>query len=95
MVSGAVTSGMFVIYAPDSASSDNPRAAVLAARLGYHGRDIQRRLRGDILVAGLEPGGLRHSHVPVGVIAAARASGLVVHTGAGRPTEPGPFPGRR
>ena len=33
---------------------DNPRAAYLAARAGLHNRDIQKQLRGLVLVTGVQ-----------------------------------------
>ena len=60
---GGTTGGMYVLYAGDEDSDeqivrpDNPRAAVQAARLGHHGREVQRRLRGTVLATGLHATG--------------------------------------
>lgn len=69
---------------------DNPRAAVLAARLGHVDRDRQAGLRGDVLLVGLD-GHFQDVDVPPPVIAAALRS-AVLGTGSagsrGRPHEP-------
>ena len=54
---------------------DNPRAAVLAARLGLHERAIQARLRGDVLIAGLGAGS--DHDLPDPVLQAVAACGVL------------------
>jgi hypothetical protein len=68
----------YAIYLPDDPSGqpDNPRAAVLAARLGLHGRDVQGRLRGDVLVTGLHPDRDDDQDVPPPVLDAVRRGHL-------------------
>lgn len=81
LVIGAVDEGMFVIYAADAPPellAINERAGLLMARLGYHARDVQARLRGNILVAGLARGGSQDIDVPNGVITAAFAAQIEV-----------------
>jgi hypothetical protein len=58
------------LYVPDddTVRPDNPRAAVLAARLGLHDRAVQARLRGDVLVTGLHPDHDKDQDVPADVI---------------------------
>lgn len=79
--------GLFTVYLTDGASTlaDNPRAAALAARLGLMGRRLQQaRLRGPVLVAGLDPATGGDLDVPAGVLTAARRVGLRI-TGPGLP----------
>jgi hypothetical protein len=63
---------------------DNPAAAVLAARLGLTDWQDQTRLRGPILVLGLD--GARDISVPQSLLTAARQAGLDIIALA----EPGP-----
>jgi hypothetical protein len=67
----------FAIYLPDDPTNrpDNPRAAVLAARLGLHDRDVQARLRGDVLLTGLHPDHDDDHDVPPAVLDAVRHIG--------------------
>lgn len=64
----------YSLYLPDDPTTcpDNPRAAALAARLGLHDRDVQARLRGDVLIAGLHDHGDDDQDVPTALLAAAR-----------------------
>ena len=75
VVSGGVLVGFYL--AEDRAELvDNPRFAVLAARLGLHERGFQRGLRGDVLVLGCAADGLRDADVPPLVIQACSRCGL-------------------
>jgi hypothetical protein len=83
VVTGATPGGLFVVYAQDETSlPENARAGILATRLGYPARDVLRRLRGDILVTGMEPGGRWDLDIPSHVLAALRAAGIPVDTAA-------------
>jgi hypothetical protein len=66
---------------------DNPRAAVLAARLGLHDRAVQACLRGDVLVTGLAPDRDDDQDVPELVVAIA-----VRHIGPLAGSTPSPTP---
>jgi hypothetical protein len=55
---------------------DNPRAAVLATRLGQLDRDWQAGLRGDVLLVGMD-GQLQDADVPPAVITAALQAGVL------------------
>ncbi|HET9655357.1 MAG TPA: hypothetical protein VFP72_08380 [Kineosporiaceae bacterium] len=77
---------LFTVYRADDVSTlaDNPRAAALVARLGLVGRRLQARLRGPVLVAGLDPTTGGDLDVPVGILTAAQQVGLRI-TGPGVP----------
>lgn len=64
----------YCVYLCDEPSScpDNPRAAALAARLGLHDRQLQARLRGDILLTGLRDHTDNDQDVPPTLLLAAR-----------------------
>ena len=83
LFTGAVEDGVYRFYGrrADVVLPDNPRAAVLAARLGFTARDVQRRLRGDVVVVGVSAAGTREVDVPDGVVSAVRVSGVRVLAG--------------
>ena len=94
--------GWFTVYLADGvylAEGDvatlpgNPRAAALVARLGLVGRQFQARIRGPVLIAGLDPDTGADVDVPVEVVAAAEQTGLTVTPAARRPGGPPPTPG--
>ena len=58
-------------------ASPNERAAVLSARLGQADRTWMASLRGDTLILGCDER-LNDTDVPLRVVEAARATGLVV-----------------
>jgi hypothetical protein len=63
---------------------DNPRAAVLAARLGQLDRDWQAGLRGDVLLVGMD-GQFQDADVSPSVIAAALQAGVSAMVTVDRP----------
>ena len=78
---GGTAGGMYVIYACDDEQTTrpaNPRATVLAVRLGHYGREVQRRLRGTVLVVGLLADGTGDTDVPATVLTAATRAGITV-----------------
>ena len=84
VLDGAVSEGLYVFHArrPDGALPDNPRAAVLAAGLGFAGWDVRRRMRGDVLVTGVDARSGWAADLPGGILVAAAVGGVAVDVGA-------------
>jgi hypothetical protein len=79
--------GSFTFYLADAVAGllpDNRRAAALAARLGLVDRRLQARIRGPVLIAGVDPWTGDDLDVPDAVVAAAEQTGLTVTAAAAR-----------
>lgn len=73
----------FTFYLADTVAAalpDNPRAAALAARLGLVDRHLQARIRGPVLIAGVDPWTGNDLDVPDAIVAAAKQTGCIVTT---------------
>ena len=78
VISGSVDGRLISVYALDSGGPRNTRAGVIAARLGYEARDVQRRLSGHVLITGQHPSGTSDVDIPQEVLALVFASGIEV-----------------
>jgi hypothetical protein len=78
VISGSVDGHLITVYARDCGGLLNSRAGTIAARLGYEGRDIMRRLAGHVLIVGQHPSGTQDIDVPRAVLALVAASGIEV-----------------
>ena len=80
---GAVEGVLYVCYGFTGIDlPDNPRAATLAARLGFEARALLGGLRGDVLFTGVSADSRRDLDVPAEIIAKAATSGIRVDTTA-------------
>lgn len=84
ILTGAVSDGLYAVHGRGAQPRlpDNGRAAVLVACLGFSGGDVVRRLRGDVLVTGVDARTGRPVDVPGGVLVAAAVCGVGVDVGS-------------
>jgi hypothetical protein len=78
VIVGSVDGHLITVYARACGGLANHRAGTIAARLGFEGRDIMRRLAGHVLIVGLDPNGTRDVDVPRAVLTLVRASGIEI-----------------
>jgi hypothetical protein len=88
---GSTPLGMYTIYGSGSGGPPlNLAAGALVGALGHSGPDVRRRMRGDVLVSGLDASGIVDIDVPASVLAAAASAGVPIVAGGVllRPADP-------